>query len=271
MAQEVLDVAIVGGGVSGVYSAWRLRTSPPQPNSPLGKLSQSRSGGRPEVMLFEGSRRIGGRLLSLTPPGMPSVKCEVGGMRFMSTQPLIRSLVENKLDLDCIPLAVSEDNNLAYLRGRHLRTSQLEDPELVPYDLDWAEQGRDPSTLLGFAVDQLLPGTTSTPVGKLLGKLKTAEIEGRPIWQWGFWNLIARTLSSEAYRLAVDTSGYDLVGLNWNALDTIHLNFGDFGKKNRVLTTSRRLRNSSPDALPEVPGGGRPSPPRSLARILRPS
>ncbi|WP_374214959.1 NAD(P)-binding protein, partial [Mycobacterium tuberculosis] len=46
----VLDVAIVGAGVSGLYSGWRWLSSP------------QGQGGR--VAIFETSKRVGGRLLS---------------------------------------------------------------------------------------------------------------------------------------------------------------------------------------------------------------
>ena len=70
---EMLDVAIVGAGVSGVYTGWRLLTDPP-PVRPV-----------PTVHVFEQSQRIGGRLLSVEPPGIPGVFCELGGMRYMSS------------------------------------------------------------------------------------------------------------------------------------------------------------------------------------------
>ncbi|HWT03911.1 MAG TPA: NAD(P)-binding protein [Pyrinomonadaceae bacterium] len=57
MADERIDIAIVGAGVSGVYSAWRLKQSDPSL----------------KVVLFEGSRRIGGRLLSVRPPDIPAL------------------------------------------------------------------------------------------------------------------------------------------------------------------------------------------------------
>ena len=50
-----IDVAIVGGGVSGIYSGWRLLTAD----------------NKRKVTVFEGSDRIGGRLLSARPPGFP--------------------------------------------------------------------------------------------------------------------------------------------------------------------------------------------------------
>ena len=49
-----LDVAVVGGGVSGAYSAWRL---------------QEAQGAKSKIALFEYSDRIGGRLYSITIPG----------------------------------------------------------------------------------------------------------------------------------------------------------------------------------------------------------
>ena len=59
-----LDVAIVSGGVSGAYCAWRL---------------QQHLGADASVALFEYSGRVGGRLFTVTLPGMPHVHAELGG------------------------------------------------------------------------------------------------------------------------------------------------------------------------------------------------
>ncbi len=206
---NVLDVAVVGGGVSGVYSAWRLKAANPRQN----------------IRLFEGSKRIGGRLVSVTPPGMPHVRCELGGMRYMSSQTLVRSLVENKLGLETCPQPVSEPENLAYLRGKHLRISELSDASKLPYNLDWAERGRRPDDLVSYAMDQIVPGVTKLHGDKLMELLTTFLIQGRHVYDHGFWNLLALSMSREAYCLARDAGGYDTTVLNWNALDTILLNF----------------------------------------------
>lgn len=217
---HVLDVAVVGGGVSGVYSAWRLKAADP----------------RRKIRVFEGSKRIGGRLLSVTPPGMPHICCELGGMRYMSSQRLVRSLVENELGLETTDLPVTEPNNLAYLRGKHLRISELADPAKLPYKLDWAERGRNPDDLVSYAIDQIIPGVTSLHGDALMELLKTFLIQGRHVYEHGFWNLLARAMSREAYCLARDAGGYDTTVLNWNAVNTILLNF-DFvpGTKFRRL------------------------------------
>lgn len=207
--QRELDVAIVGAGVSGVYTGWRL----------LG-AEKAKS-----VTVFEQSERVGGRLLSLEPPGLPGVSCELGGMRFTSNQSLIVGLV-SELGLATRDFPVAEDPNINYLRGVHVRQQQFTDPKTpLPYTLDWAERGMDPDNLLAWAVDQVIPGATQMPTAQLRAFLEGFQLEGKPVYDWGFWNLLARGLSHEGYELARATGGYDTPLLNWNALDTIGLNF----------------------------------------------
>ena len=52
MPDSKIDIAIVGGGISGVYSAWRLQRANPDK----------------KVMVFEASDHVAGRLLSVRPP-----------------------------------------------------------------------------------------------------------------------------------------------------------------------------------------------------------
>ncbi len=74
MSQTTVDIAIIGGGVSGVYSAWKLKQKYPDK----------------QIVVLEGSGRIGGRLLSVQPPDIPHMVAELGGMRILqNAQPLI--------------------------------------------------------------------------------------------------------------------------------------------------------------------------------------
>jgi protoporphyrinogen oxidase len=83
-----LEIAVVGGGASGTYSAWRL---------------QEAQGGSDRIALFEYSDRIGGRLFTVTMPGLPNVKAEVGGMRYIKdAHPVVTNIVEH-LGLDTMP------------------------------------------------------------------------------------------------------------------------------------------------------------------------
>lgn len=81
-ADDNLDVAVVGAGVSGAYSAFRLQDN-----------KHSRN-----IALFEMSNRIGGRLFSYKFPNT-NTYAELGGMRITNFQPLVYSLARDKLKL----------------------------------------------------------------------------------------------------------------------------------------------------------------------------
>lgn len=215
---EFRDVAIVGGGISGVYTAFRLLGADLSKSALLRKWAEA-SGGKLSVSVLETSQRIGGRLLSARPPGAPHVVCELGGMRYMSSQTLVKSLVENELHLPTKPQIVDRPENLAYLRGRRLRHGQLTDSKVVPYDLDWNERGQDPSGLMGTAMAQVIPGITSVTGAALRSLLDGFVLDGKPLYEHGFWNVVARAMSREAYALSTATVGYDSLGANGNAVD----------------------------------------------------
>jgi hypothetical protein len=88
---DILDVAIVGGGISGIYGGWLLLLTHPIRPKILGRPTGN--GRKLSVKLFEGSRRIGGRLLSARPPAMSAI-CKLGGMRIASSQTRVVSLVK---------------------------------------------------------------------------------------------------------------------------------------------------------------------------------
>ena len=87
------DVAVIGGGVSGAYTAWRLRTEGAA--SPVLKdLARKRSDRKLAIAIFEYSDRIGGRLYSMRLPGVPHLPIELGGMRFLNSHKRVNALVE---------------------------------------------------------------------------------------------------------------------------------------------------------------------------------
>ena len=215
-ASPDVDVAIVGGGVSGIYSGWRLLTAKP---------GESKHKAR-KVVVFEGSDRIGGRLLSARPPGFSHrTTCEIGGMRYVSSQTLVRSLIENVLKLPRYQQVVYNPDTIVYLRGQRLRFSQVQDTALLPYHLDWAEAQyvaqNDPSGLIPWAISKILPGVNQFTGAALDKYLREAQIDGTPLYEHGFWNLLARTLSPDAYVIAKTMIGYDCLGSNANAVDLI--------------------------------------------------
>ena len=211
-AGERFDVAIVGGGVAGAYCAWRLQQADP---------------GR-RIVLFEQSNRIGGRLLSVRPPGIPDMVAELGGMRFVPAahKRLVRlveavnaALPEDR-QLQTYDFPGSGPQNLAYLRGVRLRNSDFVNaPNLVPYRLLASERGVAPSDLLSRAYAQIVPGIDDPKMTAAARHelLSSAVFEGVPLYEQGVWNVLRRVLSPEALDMIVQATGYHSAVSNANA------------------------------------------------------
>jgi monoamine oxidase len=259
MSEQPIDVAVGGAGVSGVYVAWRLK-----------KASPDRS-----VVVFEASDRVGGRLLSVRPPGIPDMVAELGGMRILpEVQPRIKRLLEvlnqeppDGRKIDTFEFPVDQPQNLAYLRGVHLRLSDFSRrPEKAPYALTFLERGMGPGALILRAIEQVVPGVTRPGLSEEQRRdlARQAEFGGAPLYQQGFWNVLMRVLSGEAYQLGVDAGGYSTTLTNWNACDAVPWYLSDFG----VGAKYRGFRNGFqevPLALADLftrAGGGvrRPAP-----------
>ena len=227
-----LDYAIVGGGIAGIYCAWRLL------------VDNARQGRRPSVAIFEASSRLGGRLLSVVPPDIPSVTVELGGMRFIKdVQAWVTKLVEH-LGLPTAKLDADAPENFAYLRGKLLRRRDLDDPNQLPYHLSADDRSSDAMTnpIAMSAVRVLAPaikretGKTVT-TWKELTKLTDDErlhisllgrYEGTLLRDLPLRYLLQRSLCNEALNLAEDVCGYDSILHTWNAADGYWWNIGDF-------------------------------------------
>lgn len=224
-ANSDFDIVVVGGGIAGIYTAWRLIMADKTDPSILKKWKKK---SRLRIAVYEGSDRIGGRLLSATPPHFNSVmNCELGGMRFVSTQQYISSLIINKLKIGYPLQAVGEPINIIYMRRKLLRSYQLGDPDALPYNLTDEEKlalksgGTTADNFLGWAVLKLIPGVAGLAGEELKQYLQTVIIDGLPLYQHGFWDLVSKVLSHEAYRIAIKAVGYDVLGSNTNAVNCI--------------------------------------------------
>src|SRR5438874_1074679 len=241
-----LDIAVVGGGVSGAYCAWRL---------------QQHLGAASRIALFEYSDRIGGRLYTITMPGIPHVKAEVGGMRYIPSQHLMVAGLVDHLNLPTndfpmgAPPPVGSNCNLFYLRGRHLRLHELSDPAKVPYNLAWSERGLGPTNLQVQAMNNIYPGMANLSLCDLM-KIKAF---GKPLWKYGFWDLMYRVLSNEGYQFMKDAGGYEANVANANAVtqlpateysdETQFLTLRD-GYDQLPITLAQRFQHDMPGGIP---------------------
>lgn len=255
-----LDVAVVGGGVSGAYSAWRL---------------QRHKGKKQQIGLFEYSNRIGGRLFTVTLPGMPNVHAELGGMRYIPDEHLmVADLVKYlKLPVKDFPMGAPEpvgaNCNLYYLRGKHFRLKEISDPEKVPYNMDWSERGLGPEDLQVKIMNYLYPNLNELSLCEQM----RVKVFGKELWKYGFWDLMYKVLSNEGYQFMKDAGGYDANVANANAVTqlpateykdtTKFLTLRD-GYDKLPITLVEEFNNKFPGALPK---GERVMMNRRLAEI----
>lgn len=210
-----LDIAVVGGGVSGVYSAWRLMQAPAASLPP--EVRGKDAGAKLQIAVFETTSRIGGRLFSARLPGVEKIPVELGGMRFLNSHRRVCSLVE-RFKLEFRPLVVDDPNlaNLNYLRGRRFTRRQIGDPGFEPpYLLERGERGRSPGSLL---------------IEVALRHRDLVRVYPERYRNIGFWNLLCseNELSDEAYRYVRDGGGYDTIVNNWTAAEAIPFLLADF-------------------------------------------
>lgn len=216
------DIAIVGGGVSGVYSAWRIL-----------QAAKDKGEAVPSIVLFEQNDRIGGRLLSLEPPGIPDTRVEIGGMRYSDAHRWVASLTEH-LGLKIQPLPADRPENLAYVRGVRMRYQDRLDYNKVPYRL--APDERTPEALSSLiflsaqkAIKEITGNPMAQPTPETWEKVRyTGTFHGKHLQNVAMRYIILNTISHEAFRMQWDIGGYDSVLHTWNAIDGFPWNLGDF-------------------------------------------
>jgi len=224
-----VDYAIVGAGVSGLYTAWRLLKD---------------SGTKPTVRVFEQGDRVGGRLLTWNPGGDEAgFRAELGGMRFFEKQQLVRGLIGqlDQLKGQEVPFFADGHEGLIWrLRGLRMNAGDA-DTATSRYRL---RPGEDiaPFTLLNRVIDKVLKqnGQVTPSDWKGWDEVKPKLMYGeRNLWELGFWNLLANELSTEAYKYMVDAFGYYSLALNWNAAEAFQNVSLDFTQKPEYKTLSK--------------------------------
>ncbi|HEY6831576.1 MAG TPA: NAD(P)/FAD-dependent oxidoreductase [Pseudolabrys sp.] len=226
-----MDIAIVGAGVGGLYTAWRL-------------LEGGRAPGG--IGIFEASGRVGGRLFSVAMPGTSGIAAEFGGMRFPASQALITS-VTAQLGLAVRDFPLGGPESFLCLRGTRCRAGDIAQKRTMPYRLRADELGLDPMELIVKAIRQVLPDIKHLEPNDWVRVKQTLTLDGRPLTDWGFWNFLTRFLSDEAVQFIEMGSGYSSIGRNWNSADAVAL-FAEFVTSSGSKTLADGMQ-ALPDAL----------------------
>ncbi|NBB93204.1 MAG: NAD(P)-binding protein [Gammaproteobacteria bacterium] len=204
-------ITVVGAGVSGLYVAWRLLQAGHDPS---------------RLTILEATDRIGGRLWSLRMQPDSSLPAELGGMFFNDQQPLVYGLCSRVFDLP--RETVEPQPDFAWLRATRFRIDRFSDPSVQPYKLAPDERGLSYYQLLDLActriapeIKQLWPQDPHGSREATLDYLRKHEFDGRPLWRWGFWNLLSRVISHEAWLALRGMTGIYALLANWNAFDAM--------------------------------------------------
>ena len=221
-----VDVAIVGGGASGLYTAWRLAAS----DAP------------PSAHVFEMSDRIAGRLQTVFMPGL-DVQCEMGGMRYLDAQAMVAALIENVFANELTPTIFPMGDpatHLFYLRKQRFLANAwtvaqangekyavsyvLNDDDIgfsgdqlfnkVVYDVLMADPwfaGGPYATLVTnpapYTYNFMLTATEWNVIKPQLRYNFPGPFEGMLVNELGFWNLLEDQVSMEGYLFLADVGG----------------------------------------------------------------
>ena len=206
-----MGIAVVGGGIAGCYSAFRL-----------GRAGQG------DVDIYEMSDRVGGRLWSVWLEGCDAAPAELGAMFFSSLQSNVHGLINDELKLPSSQVEWKHGRH--YLRGKYLTDDDYADPANVPFNLVGGEAARTPEALLTYILGKIAPRFADLwPFNQAFPAsprstfeyLRTLKHEGRPLHDCGFWNVLNDVASNEAYQLLTSAVGSIALFRNSNAFDTV--------------------------------------------------
>lgn len=248
-----IDVAIVGAGVSGLYTGYRMLTGD-YTNNQCPPSS---------VHIFEMNDHIGGRLQSIKLPEMDVVG-ELGGMHYMTSHQITTALIEDVFQLPHTPFQLGDPAEyIYYLRGQRFQGTAWDDAQAkgqsfdTHYHLNETDQGYRFDQLLHKVVYRILmadPWFVENYKDRI-EKVNNYEYVFRITnWQWddikqnwtyykqnspydsmkvrdiGFWNLIKDQIGQEGYSFIADAEGYYSNTMNWNAAVAISYMIGDFSE-----------------------------------------
>jgi hypothetical protein len=161
---ESYNVAIVGGGIAGLYAAYRLREAWNSHQRGRLKAALGVEADRLKVVILERSPVVlGGRIRTVdlpTPDG--SVRAELGAMRITTRHLLAHHLLQ-QLKIRTVPFEGDRFSEHFFLRGKHFNADDVErdDPATFPYALEGHEKRKTPGALVEYAFEKALQGTVT--------------------------------------------------------------------------------------------------------------
>ena len=190
-----VDIAIVGGGISGLYTAWRLSTLP----------------NPPKVAVFESSAKLGGRIdTNSLPVPAPGASADFGAMRFVPSMKLVSTLLEKlSIQTELFPgIEVQE----TFLRGVTVDATSSN----LPYKLGPGESN-NLGVLFANIINGAVPNAFTLTQQQWRTVTETGKFKGSELWNWGMQNVAEEFVSNEAFEYLFDAAGLDSGLLSTNA------------------------------------------------------
>lgn len=271
ITKEHYDIAIIGAGIAGLYTAYRLIEHDPGL----------------KIAIFERLNRTGGRLdsdiIKLTNNGelvkgkgggqpVNTIKEEEGGMRFNDSMKELMNLI-HKLGLEnqIIPFPMKSqvtlhkgappvNTNRFYFRGHGFSVAEAAASNDTVwgtlYDIKQEEKGLDPNQIISNAFNRILKAN-NWEMGEELSADEWTDVREKVEWkgqtlnQWHIWGLLRDMgYSEECIRMLADTTGFpDTFKAFTNAGGAFQL-LADF-PKNPVYNTFIDGFATLPDAIVE--------------------
>ncbi|XP_061186161.1 achacin-like isoform X1 [Saccostrea echinata] len=183
------DISIIGAGIGGTYTGWRLR------NKGL------------RIGIYEYSNRVGGRMYTRTLPDAPDLPVDFGAMRLRPANHPRMIKAGRELGLTFVRFVeemgrIPERTRL-YLRNTHLSIPDLGTPR-TPYRLR-PEERRNPSDLERSLSELFTNYNGSDPNTELFTAVTLRD--GIPLYLQSYKEVIRKTgISNEAYNYIFDNN-----------------------------------------------------------------
>ena len=229
------DIAVIGAGPGGVWSALRLQRA--QPSS--------------KVCLVESQNEVGGRLKTRFFDGLPGIALDLGGMRFYQRQQMVWSLVQQYGLSFYTPLPATSAN-YDFLRGRVVYPSAWA-AGTAPYIFSAAEQAAlnaTPGSTPNIFSAPIYQATGLSPITARAAWTScdwnnwsanaVAAYSGGAVWNEGYWYALQQMMSDEAIAAMKDLSGYDSTVAETNLADALHHSLSSHN--NTGITYSGEMR-----------------------------
>ncbi len=267
-AKTEYDIAIIGAGIAGLYTAYRLIENDPSLKIALFERL-NRTGGRLNSDIIKLTNK--GKLVRRNKKGEPvnTIKEEQGGMRFNDSMTELMNLIR-KLGLEkkIVPFPMKSqvevqpgktvNTNRFFFRGHGFSVADAADSNDdiwgTLYDIDQVEKGLDPNQIISNAFNRILK-LNNWEMGEELTADQWTQIreevkwKDKPLNKWHIWGLLRDMgYSEECIRMLADTTGFpDTFKAFTNAGGAFQL-LADF-PKNPVYNTFIDGFSTLPDAI----------------------